>query len=259
MIARLELVLDLKNKDYDYNISSILHGIIMEKIPSEYAEFLHQEQIIPFSINISNYNENLLWTINTLNEEAYQKIIKNLEQIREIFIKQKGIRVKVTKLNVSKITYEELINKTYFNFNNISNKCTLYIRTPLSFKRNKTYLIFPDLELFFRSIMIRFDSFSKSEKIYDKETLLYLENNIKIVKYKIKTNVFHLHKCHVPGFLGSITFLIPDSIAIKKLISLLLAYSEYSGIGIKTALGMGSVSLIKPQPPIYNIGIFDNK
>ena len=115
MIAKLELLLDLNNNEYNYNISSILHGIIMEIIPSDYAEFLHNQKILPYSINITNYNNKLLWTINTLNLEAYEIIINSFQNITEIYMKQKRKKIKVSFINLTTTTYEELIQNNYYN------------------------------------------------------------------------------------------------------------------------------------------------
>ncbi len=252
MIAKLELMLDLNNQEYNYNISSILHGIIMEFIPSDYATFLHTEKTLPYSINITNYKDKLLWTINTLSEEAYNLIIKNLENITEIYMKQKRKTVKVKKISLTNTTYNKLIQDNYYNKEYIQKEYTIYVQTPLSFKSSNNYVILPEPYLFFRSIMRRFDYFSKTDKIFDQDTLEYLNKTIKIRKYKIRSSIMHLHKYKIPGLLGEITITVNSNDMIKKLIGLLLLYSEYSGVGIKTALGMGSVSLIKPQPPIIN-------
>lgn len=254
MIAKLELLLDLNNNEYNYNISSILHGIIMEIIPSDYAEFLHNQKILPYSINITNYNNKLLWTINTLNLEAYEIIINSFQNITEIYMKQKRKKIKVSFINLTTTTYEELIQNNYYNNTKIKKEYTIYIQTPLAFKSFNNYIILPNLKLFFQSIMRRFDYFSNTNKIYDSNTLKYLEENIRIRKYKIKSSIMYLHKYKVPGLLGEITININNNsnLIINNLLNLLLSYSEYSGIGIKTALGMGSISLTKPQPPIIN-------
>ena len=250
MIAKLELLLDLNNQEYDYNISSILHGIIMEQISTEYSEYLHKQKIVPYSISVTNYHDQLLWTINTLTEEAYDMIIKNFENISEINMKQKNKTIKVKKLSLKTMTYEKLVQDYYYNKSILKNEYTIYIQTPLAFKNGKDYTFMPDFRLLFRSIMKKFDLFSNDIKLYDLETINHLTEVIKIKKYKIRSNIFNLHNQKIPGLLGTITFTIDSNDAICRLVSLLLAYSEYSGVGIKTAIGMGSVSLCASQPHI---------
>ena len=101
--------------------------------------------------------------------------------------------------------------------------------------------------------MIKFDCFSNSDKIFDQEVLSYLDQELRIRKYRIKSCVMFIHKQQIPGFVGELTINIKKDDIMNKLVSVLIAYSEYSGIGMKTALGMGVISLTKPQP--YDINI----
>lgn len=75
----------------------------------------------------------------------------------------------------------------------------------------------------------------------DKETLEELCNSSEIVKYRLQTIPFPLEKINVTGFVGKIGIKIKGSETIARYIRLLLRFGEYSGVGIKTGIGMGAI------------------
>lgn len=215
----------------------------MEVVDSEYADYLHQCKINPFSISMIPEKENSKLIINTLNKEAYENIILPINLMEEFYLKHKNMTVKIKEKKLTTVSYDKFIKKHYvarkeFNIN---------ILTPLAFKQNNEYKIIPDFKLFFRSIMLKFDEFSENYKLYDPDTIDYINDNIKLVKYNLKTAVFFLHKNNIPGFLGSIKFYFDKNELISKLVNLLLSYSQYTGVGIKTSLGMGTISYSQPR------------
>ncbi|RQN32521.1 CRISPR-associated endoribonuclease Cas6, partial [Paraburkholderia tropica] len=117
-------------------------------------------------------------------------------------------------------------------------------QTPMSFKYQSSYIIFPDVKRFFRSMMIQFDAFFEEYKMYDKETLNFLENNVNIVDYKLKSTRFNLEKVKIPSFTGEIVFKIKGPLPFLQLTHFLLKFGEFSGSGIKTSLGMGKYNII---------------
>ena len=47
----------------------------------------------------------------------------------------------------------------------------------------------------------------------------------------------------IPAFVGNIRIKIKGTIASKNLINLLLDFGTYSGVGLKTSLGMGGIDI----------------
>jgi CRISPR-associated endoribonuclease Cas6 len=61
----------------------------------------------------------------------------------------------------------------------------------------------------------------------------------------LKSQFINVDKGKVSGFVGQVNFKIKAKTRqINQLINLLLEFSNYSGIGIKTAIGMGRVETI---------------
>jgi CRISPR-associated endoribonuclease Cas6 len=51
----------------------------------------------------------------------------------------------------------------------------------------------------------------------------------------------------IPSFVGKITFRMHGAQTMTNLAQMLFRFGEYSGIGIKTALGMGAVKMLSEE------------
>ena len=56
---------------------------------------------------------------------------------------------------------------------------------------------------------------------------------------------FHLEGVKIASFMGSITIKIGGPQSLVNLVHLLMYFGEYSGVGIKTAIGMGKISVVE--------------
>ena len=70
-----------------------------------------------------------------------------------------------------------------------------------------------------------------------------LISSTNIIGYKLKSTVYHIESIKIPSFIGYLTIRISGTAQTAQIAKLLLKYSEYSGVGIKTALGMGQTRI----------------
>lgn len=77
------------------------------------------------------------------------------------------------------------------------------------------------------------------------ELIAYLSQAILLKHHRIQTRSYQLPKGYVNGFVGNVTLQIPyrtDSL-LANVANLLIQYSQYTGTGIKTRLGMGQTTI----------------
>lgn len=241
MLAQLKL--KLTGNHLNYYKSSNLQGVLYEKIDREYVEFLHSQQLHPYSQYVFKKGEEVFWCINTLNTLAYQKLILPLmnEEFKGFCFKN-GDFVEVTEKKLAVIQKRELFEE--FNSVEGEHQIEFEILTPMSFKQNGQYVIFPDLRLIYQSLMNKYDTASENFGMIDEETLEQLVENSKIITYRLRTARFPMEKMNMPGFMGKLAIRIKGTDTMKRYIRLLFRYGEYSGIGMKTALGMGAIRLV---------------
>ncbi len=88
------------SKKITYGIwGSIFQGVIMEKIPFEYGQKLHLSELKPYSQFILNKNSEIIWTVNTLNDDADKYIMNILlsNQFSNFYLKHKNIELTIIK------------------------------------------------------------------------------------------------------------------------------------------------------------------
>lgn len=213
----------------------------MESIETDYADFLHNNFINPYSQFIKIENGVNTWHIKTLTTVAREKIITPLlkEDILEFTLKHDDLKVKVKSKELNNVTVKSLMESFY------EEKCSRLVEinfiTPTAFKRNGRYYFMPDIELIYGSLMKRWDAISDTVKMFDEETFLQLVENTEIVSYNIFSTGFHLENIRIPSFMGSITIKIKGTQTMTNFANMLFKFGNYSGVGIKTSLGMGAI------------------
>lgn len=182
-----------------------------------------------------------IWSINTLTKEAYDEIILPLLKLKEFKIKNNTMDVKVKQVQMISSSPEELLETFYKergnHFINIS------FNTPTAFKRNGKYVNYPDMQLIYQSLMNRYSAVSEDMDMRDEETLEQLAENSEIIRYRLKTVKFPLEKVEIIGFQGDIGIRIRGTDTMARYARMLFQFGEYSGIGIKTSIGMGSIKI----------------
>lgn len=253
MLAKLEMIIKTKNGDrLNYNISSILHGIIMENISHEYAEKLHMQGYKPFSQSLVLNDEKALWTITTLNEEAKTNIIDELikDSFGSFYMKKKDATVTIESKKLEITSYNALMENYYFG--NCSRYINIIFNTPCAFKSDGNYVFMPNTKFIFKSLIKKYDAFSKEFNIGVENVIEDFEKNIRIEHYNLKSTKFHLEGIKIPSFRGEITFKVNGPQTLVNLVTMLVRFGEYSNIGIKAAIGMGSLKVITKNKGGYS-------
>lgn len=240
MFAKLRIKLDT---NLNFCHSSNLQGVLMKQIDTCYAERLHHMSYNPYSMAVYQENKQVIWEVTTLNKEAYEKIIKRLHE--ESFL---GFEVYHGNHKVS-ILEKELQTQSVESFvESIEEgwvKYELSFFTPTAFKRNGIYVFYPDIRLIFQSLMNKFNVSVNEELVYDSELLDWIEQEIELVNYSLSSTRFPLEKVKIPSFMGNLTIRLKKNNNVRKLIGILLAFGEYSGVGIKCSVGMGKIKVKK--------------
>lgn len=235
-----KLQLELKGNDLSYRKSSNFHGVLMEHIDKDYADCLHENRIHPYSQYITGYGEKVIWTVNVLNDEAYENILLPLMELKEFQLKNKT-DVSVLSSKLTKVTEESLLECFYYE--KAEHYITLDFLTPTAFKQNGRYVFYPDFSLIYGSLMRKYRSVMELDCEIDIDTLEQLIAGSEIVKYRLRTERFPLEGIYITGYKGMLGIKLHGTDTMAAYVRMLLQFGEYSGIGIKTSLGMGAIQV----------------
>lgn len=242
MLARLEIQLECKEK-LNYQMSSLFQGVLMENIRTTYAEQLHESKLHPYTQHLEYRDKNWYWIVTTLNQEAEREIIQQgLLPLNKIQLKKKEWDIKFVKKTYQTESYENLTRQFYEQES--SYYISLQFVTPTAFRSYGEYIYYPSPKLIFQSLMNRYDAIAEEEGMRDEETLNQLSSQSKIIRYELRSVLFHLEGVKVPSFIGKITIKMSGSQTMARFAHMLLQFGTYSGVGIKTAIGMGAIQLL---------------
>lgn len=243
MITIFHLELNLPSHLMTINISSLLHGFLMSLLSDETQSQLHNSQgYNPLKQRLLINGSDVIWEIVSLTASLGDEMESVINNIDRVYLEYHQQEVLITEKIIKKIDVKEMV---YNCLNEVekSRKFKLNILTPTSFKSDGQYEIFPDVVKIFRSIMLMFDEFNHEHNVFDIETLRFIENNVRIVNYNLKSTRFHLEGVKIPSFVGSIHLHVNGPPQMVRFVRLVLEYGSLSGIGVKTSLGMGKYHL----------------
>lgn len=223
--------------------ASAFQGLLFDFIDPDYAAFLHQQRMHPYSQYLLTQNGETQWVVSTLTDEAYEHIIEPLlkSSTCSLDLKQGNIHTDILSKQVKSVTSKELLNQ--FTYEKTQRRFRIEALTPTAFKRAGNYYLLPEPRLIYQSLMNRYSLLADELEMSDEETLDQISSSTLITGYRMKTVRFPLEGVTLPGFKGSFTIKIKGTETMARYVRMLLRFGEYSGIGIKTGMGMGAVRI----------------
>lgn len=248
----VQLKIRLENDKINYRNSSNLQGVLMEHIPIEYAERLHSQGLNPYSQSVIQRDGVTIWTIKTVNQEAYKNIIEPLMKVdfNEVSIKDGAVKVKIVEKTVSIEKKRDLLEAFYAHETERTIKISF--DSPTAFKSNGKYVLYPELRLIYQSLMNKYSASSSEISMSDDETLEELEKVSDIISYRLMTQSFPMESVNIPGFRGEIVIRFRGNDTLARYAKLLFRFGMYSGVGIKCGIGMGSIRIIERKGKIHD-------
>lgn len=243
-----QLILELKPENglkMDYYKASLLQGILMEQIDPAYAARLHEGGLNPYSQCLCTEKGSIFWRICALNQEAYQNVLIPAAGMagKSFYLEHNQEKIEVLNCQMEQKDdrkwHEELYSAETDRY------ITVEFYTPTAFKSQGQYIFYPDLRLIYQSLMNRYDTVSEDVALKNAETLEQLTESSTVVRYRLKSTVYHLEGIRIPAFLGSITVKVNGPRMMVNFANILFNFGCFSGVGIKTSMGMGAMKRIE--------------
>ena len=226
-------------------IGPYLQGVLMEHLDAAYVGQLHNHSFNPYSQYcwVDKENQECIWRINTLTDEASNQIIRPIQEIDSILVRRSNLSLKVKTKIIETIELKCLTDRIR---DDNQKKSSLTFLTPTSFKSSGSYVFMPSVRFILQNLLMHYDALYGDSGEIDEETLQYMEQNVKILSYRLHSQYFsHVSGTHkIPAFMGSLTLSCQGPQPIVGLVRMLLNFGEYAGIGIKTAMGMGGMKCV---------------
>ena len=217
------------------------YSALLSLLPEDYGKLLHRQGETPITQHLYEENGETFWRVHLLDHTEDDTVSAVLDRLDSISLHtgELGLARKERVI----LTAEDLMQaartmeaRRYF---------TLRFLSPTAFKQAGRYVVLPEKELILQSLVNKWNVVFPSYPLEDQDAIRMLADGVRISDYRLRTTRFHMKDSRIPGFVGNLSFDTQLSAPIMELWKLLLAFSECSGIGIKTALGMGGIMLVK--------------
>lgn len=226
------------------SIGSVLHGVLMELVGTDYARQLHEAGLRPYSqyVYFDKDRKQYIWRLSAVTADAVNRIVRPmLEMPKRIFLKQKrGHLYLKDRTILEETSYEDLIHK-FWSSDSLYTQAKLQCMSSTSFKVDKQYTIFPEAFRIYRYLLRQWNQFNTFGMLNTDSILGALEAGVFIRDYNLRMGIYGLEGVKIRGFRGQVIMQFKRNVELQRVLALLSYYSQFTGLGIKTALGMGGV------------------
>ena len=218
-----------------------IHGAAMQAIPTEYAAKMHTNEYHPFSILTVCGAEGCTVRVSALCDEAGM-IPRALAQQPSIRIYSEGgardlpVIMQNTVSPVSAAQLGERIGGA---------GCRLIFASPAMIRIASRPSANPDICSYFYSVIRKYNAFEHGALDYAAFQEAF--RAARIGSYQLASAEYRITGRTFPGMTGYCDIYFPRNPAQDRLLRLCLGYAVYSGIGSRTAQGMGGI-LLEPLP-----------
>ncbi len=239
MLYHTDIVYSIEGSDNLYSDLGVkLHGAVMKLIPTEYAALLHRNEHQPFSLFcIENASENtVMLRLSALTDEA-ELICRALSSQEHVTIY--GLKNPLERMAIQHsepLPAEAIIGAA------VPRGYRVEFMSPAVFRRSGKCHCSPEISRYLRSAAEKLALFESVT--FDVEKLLEFAAAIPIDGYLLNGCRYNVSGSIYSGMTGWMELIFPDKFAENAtVLNTVLRYAEYSGLGAKTAVGMGGISL----------------
>ena len=222
-----------------------LYAALLEQLPSEVAELCHRPEMTPLCQHFlpGQVGQPASWTVTLLTGEAEQAFSPLLEHCAQLPIRA------LSCLLTLQLTGREFIPSPEAFLDRAAAlrdrpAAGLQLVTPTAFKSGGSYQILPSVHQILQNLAKRWTLTAPSYPISDPDALAMMEERIWIRDYRLQSQRYDLKGQRIPGFTGTLWLQHRLPAPLLELWKALLLFSDFGGLGIKTALGMGGVVLL---------------
>lgn len=220
-----------------------LYAWLLSQMPEEVGDILHQQGEKPLAqyLCYDFEKKETVWTISFLADWLSEVADPVLAELRCIPLHGGTYSAKL--LSCRKVpAAPELIEQAQQI--EMDRYATWNLLSPMSFRQNGRYVIFPQERLILQNLIAKWNLTYPAYPLDDEDAFLALEAGVHIVDYRLRTARYSIKQTKIPGFWGSFTVESRLPAPLEEVWKLLTLFAPYCGLGIKTTLGMGGVSLL---------------
>lgn len=220
-----------------------LYTALLEGAPPSFASSVHEDGTAPISQFLRIGDGAPRWMVSLLGEQAEEALGPLLERQTVWRLKHDGVSLAVTQTRKRRILDADVL---FERAAALGTPHALHFLTPTAFQSQGDYINLPTIRLLVQNLAKKWnDCFAETYPIEDTdgEGLDDLAAGLYCVDFRLSGRMYSMKTASIPGFVGAMAVENRLSGFHRKLLDVLLLFASFSGVGIKTALGMGGTLL----------------
>lgn len=223
-----------------------LYSDLMESIPQEYAQRLHEEAemrpVSHFLVPDRNQPGRGGFFLSLYEEEALDAFAPVLLHKTQFELHKYGCRLNVERMERETIDLDEMTHRC-FDLAEPPTSYVLHFLSPAAFRSQEEYVLYPTAELILKSAMSRFQLLGSGMDAVDQNALEQMAKRARITDYTLYSRRYRVKDTTVYGFTGWVRMTIRGTLPLRQLFRLYMTALPCTGLGLKTAMGMGGCSV----------------
>lgn len=207
---------------FSYSWGYALYSAFLDQLREEESNRVHEE------VFFNQYVTPKEWVVSTEGDFIFQK---------EYFLHKYNKKIQLGEMTVTEVTEQELADK-FLVKEPFQKRVRLRFLTPTTFKQNGDYVLFPTKDLIMQSLTNKWNEWAQKFVLED-----VVWDNCKISRYDLKSVNYNLKGAKIPGFIGYVDLAFWGSESMIRLGNMICEFGNYSGVGIKSTLGMGGTKI----------------
>lgn len=218
---------------------SVLHGMLMESLPEPWPAQMHGEGLRPLSqwVEVKSPSR-FVWHIGVLEDGLAEAVEAVLSPGAVLSCAHLDTKMTVEAAERQRLSAAEYM-KPFFLAEDPCPGLYLTFHTPTTHKSQRQYAVFPSVELIAKNLCSRFCAMAPDFALADPEALEQVIAHTRISRYRLESARYSLEGAWLTGYTGRLELRFQGPDPLRRLAGILFSFAAYSGVGIKTALGMG--------------------
>ena len=239
---KFEVRVICEKQSSNWSWGSVMHGMLIDHLTDEWKERMHDDTIRQLSQWVEPKNSTeFLWHIQVLDDELGKQIQNELILGKEWFCKHLQCSMKAEAVQFTQMKFYDYMSP-FFEMESACDGVFIHFRTPTTHRSQGRYVVFPSVELIAQSVNRRICEIDPGFALEDEEALDQVIRYTRIGRYSLNSARYALEGAGLPGYIGNIELRFSGPDPLKRLAGVLFGFAPWSGIGVKTALGMGGCS-----------------
>ena len=216
---------------------SLMHGILNGILPPPWPDFLHTDTdrclcqfVEPLDARTA------VWHICVTDDGLASAIANVLSQSDTLYCRHFSGELRITGRNGLQTGIKELFDRAS---SCRSAAVRLQAVSPVSHKSHGVFITLPSIECIVNSIIRKASAFLPECALPVEDELTRMLSACRVGKYDLHSVTYQLEGHYVPSWQGHLQIVLPADEYLHSLACAVFQLAEYTGIGIKTSLGMG--------------------